>query len=714
MSELRSITITELQSAYQKGVLTLGQWQLDESMWARYSTVPFCQDPHDAKYCLYLFLYALDSWKDDCDYNFLNEEQLIAILNRVESLQQAMCDCSATPQPQLPPTKPIVHNGTYTQGNPSNPTDISGLAMATNGTLKWYVNGTGQSNAPDLPTNPGVYTGVYTVSQVNTNGESLQLAITITILPQQVTTAGYTACPTVDSTPISITFNNVDDGATLSITKNGTYYGTSLSIDPSTAQNDNYTVTQTIGGFTSLPTAFNITVFTLPSSIGTISGPTSPTGGTGGPTYTFSVVLVPGVVQYRWTLPDSSTSSGVSANGINSITYQFPTTGSKTISILGYSSDGCLVTGTSHDFTVVAQLANTVYTTLSNAVMTGRVYTGTLNVDMNPGDTLTYGLAIIDNPMNANITPPSGTITSGSTAGSHNFSIDASSSFAGGAVVIEYTLLSSTLGATLGNPKSIDVQITFPPAPHCAEGYTLSEDQTVCTKELTQGALVTHSDYCLASSQNGVYSDNGTRIYNIGFSSNSISTFSPAPSDIYALMTTTQWKGPMNRVSVWIDANCDGVIDPLTRGAQATIATSYNNVGGTRIIYVGIAGDNQFILTVNGVIVAQTLNPTSVANFVFWHIFPVTLIAGTNYFNATGTGDGSTSDAIGMTIYDNTPLEIENATSDGQLNILWSSAALRGQHVDVATCAVGWNLDTSGGVGHYICTQIATTSPEIG
>lgn len=169
------------------------------------------------------------------------------------------------------------------------------------------------------------------------------------------------------------------------------------------------------------------------------------------------------------------------------------------------------------------------------------------------------------------------------------------------------------------------------------------------------------------------------------------------------------FSGPMNRAGVWVDSDCDGDKDPLVVGQQLTLAYNYNNLGTERVAYVGIGADNQFTLKVNGNIVANTTQPTNTLNFNIWHIFPVTLIQGWNYFNAVAIGDGSVNDSIGMTIYDNTPIQLLAATSDSSLNVLFSSQSLISQHIDVASCPSGYNLDTSGGQGHYQCIRTLTT-----
>jgi hypothetical protein len=254
----------------------------------------------------------------------------------------------------------------------------------------------------------------------------------------------------------------------------------------------------------------------------------------------------------------------------------------------------------------------------------------------------------------------------------------------------------------------------------CPVGYTLSLDGTYCYQIQTQPPNITQSNYCVAPSQNQVYSEFYSRIYNIGFSQSSLSAAFPPSGDIFAqLINNFQWsnttqqptQGPMNREGIWTDSNCDGTKDALAINSQVTFAFTFNNNGPARTIYVGIGGDNLFELKVNNSTVALTSGPNVPEHFKIWHIIPVDIISGINYFNFIGTGDGSVNDSLAAVIYDNTNTEIQNATSDSQLNILFKSSQIIGQPIEVATCASGWNLDTSGGVGNYVCKRIIITNP---
>lgn len=299
-------------------------------------------------------------------------------------------------------------------------------------------------------------------------------------------------------------------------------------------------------------------------------------------------------------------------------------------------------------------------------------------------------------------------------------------------------------------------------------GYVVDELGTGCKKTESIPAMVTNSNFCLAPSVNAVYSSYGSRVYNFGFTLSDIiaNPGTVNPNINMELSATPQWNnptsdptiGPMNREGVWVDSNCDGNRDSLTitsgslvvgatyqmitynagddftnvggtnssggtfvatgttptrwtNGSiigvyKTTIAFTFNNTDAARVVYVGIGGDNQFKLQVNSIVIIDTGTTPSDKQFKMWHIIPVNLIVGVNYFNVIAIGDGSINDSIAMVVYDNTLLQLSSATSDTQLNILYKTSSLRGTTYDVATCQSGYNLDSSGGRGNYTCTRV--------
>lgn len=252
-------------------------------------------------------------------------------------------------------------------------------------------------------------------------------------------------------------------------------------------------------------------------------------------------------------------------------------------------------------------------------------------------------------------------------------------------------------------------------------GYVISPGGLQCELNETTPPTITNSGYCLATSQNGAYTNYCSRIYTNAFVDATLAidpfTIVPLgggadPGIFQQLTLANQWVnggasstiGPLNREGVWIDSDCNGTKDALGAGVQTTIAYAYNNPGAPKTIYVGVGADNQFQVVVNGTTVA-TFGTGGDYQFKVWHIIPISVVTGVNYINVIGTGDGSVNDAIGMVVYDNTAAEIAAATSDLDLNIPFASHSLRGTSFDVATCPVGYSLDTSGGQGNYICRR---------
>lgn len=259
------------------------------------------------------------------------------------------------------------------------------------------------------------------------------------------------------------------------------------------------------------------------------------------------------------------------------------------------------------------------------------------------------------------------------------------------------------------------VNIPEPPLCSCPTGFLASPDNSFCFKNETTPPTIVGSSVCVANANKLlVYASLGTRIYNTGY--NTILAPAPAPGDILTTLNNApQWNsstatnGPTNRFSVWVDSDCNGVVDPLTPGAQVTLSYVYNNPGPSRTIYVGLGGDNEFQFKLNGLTLAETIDGLG-TGWYWWHIIPVVIRNGTNYFNMVGTGDGTVNDMISMAVYDNTSAQLIAATDDSQLSFLYKSSDSIGLPINVATCPDGWSLDTTGGVGNFICRKTTTAS----
>jgi len=251
-------------------------------------------------------------------------------------------------------------------------------------------------------------------------------------------------------------------------------------------------------------------------------------------------------------------------------------------------------------------------------------------------------------------------------------------------------------------------QLTTQSGNCCNPGYTLSPDESYCYKINTTAPTVIQSDICLAPSQRIEYTSIGTRIYNPGFGTDLAGSYT-------SLSTVTQWKsnssstGPMNREGIWVDTDCNGTKDPLTAGQVLQITVQISS-SVAKTVYVGMGGDNTFRLDVNGITIVDRDSSFSFDNFYYWHVVPVNIPSGISYFNFRAVGDGSVNDAFAAAIYNNNQTQLSSATSDASLDILFKTSDYIGEHIDIATCPVGYFLDTAGGSGSYICVQRVTQS----
>lgn len=269
--------------------------------------------------------------------------------------------------------------------------------------------------------------------------------------------------------------------------------------------------------------------------------------------------------------------------------------------------------------------------------------------------------------------------------------------------------------------------------PCCPPDYKLSPDQTFCYKEEVIPATIETQNICVAPSQlSPAYSGIGTRLFR------TLSSYDSSLTGTDTWLRTPYWIGnpagsggcdqfgrncvegnpasPMNREGVWIDADCNGIKDGLRQGAVLQF-THQIITPIPKIVFVGIGGDNTFKLTVNNQVIVDCDGSriagggaNSQYNFTCWWIFPIELASGPNYLNFQAVGDGSVVDAAAYAIYDNTDLEIENATKDSDLKYLFRSSQMIGERIDIATCPPGWTLDTSNGTGNYVCRKITNSA----
>ena len=184
------------------------------------------------------------------------------------------------------------------------------------------------------------------------------------------------------------------------------------------------------------------------------------------------------------------------------------------------------------------------------------------------------------------------------------------------------------------------------------------------------------STYSLATSKWEYYSMYGTRIYSPGYSSGGAGSYvSIAGSNSYwGNSSLNLTNGPLNRCGKWSSAtaNQTGASNGLPMG-NTWIGTSFIfNVPESKTYYFGMAGDDfaEFKLDGQSVI----LFSSSVANYEYWHVYPINLTAGTHLFEISALNTiGKAS--YGFELYDNTLAELQAASVSSPANIILSTTS---------------------------------------
>lgn len=165
--------------------------------------------------------------------------------------------------------------------------------------------------------------------------------------------------------------------------------------------------------------------------------------------------------------------------------------------------------------------------------------------------------------------------------------------------------------------------------------------------------------------------------------------------------------GPLNRTGIW--RCCDlvptgnwwDIIRTITIPATGTY---YFGVGADN--YVRVFVDNNRIYT-NETFSSQ---PANLENFRFWHLLPVTLTAGTHQLRISAMDQGAAK-SVGLELYNNTSAQLQAATSDNDLNILFSTRNLVGEaQTIVNACPAGYTSVTLPG-GQQVCRMSYDVPP---
>lgn len=260
----------------------------------------------------------------------------------------------------------------------------------------------------------------------------------------------------------------------------------------------------------------------------------------------------------------------------------------------------------------------------------------------------------------------------------------------------------------------------------CAPGWTLSPDGLFCERITTVPANPPTGGgppITVAAVTNPAYSNFGAVIYQPGFQPNGVGTVlhHMTGQPVWANPAVNNVDGPLNRTGLW---GASAVPDNEYIGFSVPVV-----LPAAKTYYVAIAGDNACRIKVNGVTLINQ-DPIAIANslqaqlpvlgvqginlaFKIWHIYPISLLAGTSYITLEGVNYGSAA-AFGAEIYDNTIAELQAAALNPayvsnpgsfpagnyytNLNLIFSTRDQRGQTLDSGTtvgysCNPGYALD---------------------
>lgn len=233
-------------------------------------------------------------------------------------------------------------------------------------------------------------------------------------------------------------------------------------------------------------------------------------------------------------------------------------------------------------------------------------------------------------------------------------------------------------------------------APHCADGYQLSKDNSYCYKVDTEAAVQNESENTTQHFTNVNYGVWGTIFYKAGlFNQNGTwdinnqlawpdlytdrddtdfvnVNVTQYPTGLWVNEDYTLTKSRLNVCGLWKYGN-QNYIGPLGFSRTFTIPTS-------GYYYMGVGSDNYCTITIdNNVIVEQdyqTLAGTAYLNdttttedtvcFRYWHMYPVYLTAGTHTIQITST-NLAYAGVLGVEIYNATEEQLVACASQSDL-----------------------------------------------
>lgn len=254
----------------------------------------------------------------------------------------------------------------------------------------------------------------------------------------------------------------------------------------------------------------------------------------------------------------------------------------------------------------------------------------------------------------------------------------------------------------------------------CPEGYAKMDDDS-CQKIITVPAIQSSNpiDFVVARKTSFFLTRYGTSIYD---------SYNVNGTGIYTNVNTPYWindpnnlvNGPGNRTSIWNGTSNLPINQWVGFSTQFTVPD-------TKTYYVGISADNiaRIKLDCNLLVefdpfamgeqhrINEGYPNSNMVAFEKWHIYPITLTAGTHFIQVEGLNQGDLGN-FGCQIYNNTSIELLAATQDSDLDIIFDTSSFDGQTLGTV------NYTCPGDVGcsnvfyegnQYVCKSVDVTTP---
>lgn len=256
--------------------------------------------------------------------------------------------------------------------------------------------------------------------------------------------------------------------------------------------------------------------------------------------------------------------------------------------------------------------------------------------------------------------------------------------------------------------------------PYCPMGYTLSDGESECTMTSIVDATPPTDSQDAVNQTNGNYSLYGTFIYAPGYNSDGTGTSTQIPigNAFWINPTADLIDGPLNRSGIWTASPAGdqtiGYSICLTFEEETTVL-------------VGLGTDNYGIINIDGSNVV-TQNPTTLAaqynaqfpgigdfvTFRIWHVYPVTIPAGTHVLEMIGYNVSGPA-ALGTEVYAISAVSLPSITSYAAMgsNLLFSSKNYIGEPIQSGNqgigygCPDGYSLNTCD--SPVSCISVLTT-----